>query len=73
MKSLHFIFENGVHVANQLAKNAERACFLHARKTGKNWKNLAAVAYANTTDKEVEVARQSSIEKNHELRNKNPC
>jgi hypothetical protein len=61
MKSTHLVFENGVHIANQLAKTAERACQLYASKTGKNWRDLTAVDYVSATANQIEAARKQSI------------
>jgi hypothetical protein len=61
MKSTHLIFENGVHVANQIAKTAERACFLYASKTGKNWRDLTAIEFVSSDPAKVEAVRKQSI------------
>jgi hypothetical protein len=61
MKSTHMVFENGVHVANQLAKTAERACVLYASKTGKNWRDLTAIEFVSSNPAKVEAARIKSI------------
>jgi predicted transcriptional regulator len=60
MKTLHLVFENGAHIANQLAKTPDRACYLVAAKTKKNWQDLTAVEYCSP-DAKIEAARVKSI------------
>lgn len=49
MKLLHVVYQDGVVVGQQMAKTADRACYLFARKNSLDYRALTAVRFGMAT------------------------